>query len=159
MWSPAPGLGRIPAPCMGLSLGRIKMAKIKKLNHVAVAVSDITEALDFWEKALGIKLDHVEDIPSQKVKVAFLPVGESEIELVQPTAEDTGTAKFLQARGAGMHHLCFEVDDIDEMLADLKLKGIKLINEEPLALEGRKMAFIHPKSANGVLIELYQVIK
>jgi methylmalonyl-CoA/ethylmalonyl-CoA epimerase len=144
---------------MGLSLGRIKMAKIKKLNHVAVAVNDITEALDFWEKALGIKLDHVEDIPSQKVKVAYLPVGESEIELVQPTAEDTGTAKFLQARGPGLHHLCFEVDDIDEMLASLKLKGIRLINEEPLALEGRKMAFIHPKSANGVLIELYQIIK
>ena len=135
------------------------MTKIKKLNHVAVAVNDITEALNFWEKALGIKLDHVEDVPSQKVKVAFLPVGESEIELVQPTEEDTGTAKFLQARGAGMHHLCFEVDNIDEMLVDLKSKSIRLVNEEPLVLEGRKMAFIHPKSANGVLIELYQVIK
>ncbi len=134
------------------------MAKIKKLNHVAVAVNDITEALDFWEKALGIKLDHVEDVPSQKVKVAFLPVGESEIELVQPTAEDTGTAKFLQACGAGMHHICFEVDNIDEMLEDLKSKSIRLINEEPLVLEGRKMAFIHPKSANGVLIELYQIV-
>jgi methylmalonyl-CoA/ethylmalonyl-CoA epimerase len=135
------------------------MAKIKKLNHVAVAVNDITEALDFWEKALDIKLDHVEDIPSLKVKVAFLPVGESEIELVQPTSEDTGTAKFLQKRGAGLHHLCFEVDNIDEMLADLKSKNIRLINEEPLVLEGRKMAFIHPKSANGVLIELYQINK
>jgi methylmalonyl-CoA/ethylmalonyl-CoA epimerase len=135
------------------------MAKIKKLNHVAVAVNEITEALDFWEKALGIKLDHVEDVPSQNVKVAFLPVGESEIELVQPTSEDTGTAKFLQKRGAGFHHLCFEVDNIDEMLADLKSKNIRLINEEPLVLEGRKMAFIHPKSANGVLIELYQIIK
>ena len=133
------------------------MAKIMKLNHVAVAVNDITEALDFWEKALGIKLDHVEDVPSQMVKVAFLTVGESEIELVQPTAEGTGTAKFLQARGAGMHHLCFEVDNIDEMLADLKSKSIRLINEEPLALEGRKMAFIHPKSADGVLIELYEI--
>ncbi len=134
------------------------MAVIKKLNHVAVAVNDITEALDFWEKALGIKLGHVEDVPSQKVKVAFLPVGESEIELVQPTSEDTGTAKFLQARGAGMHHLCFEVDNIDEMLAELKSRSIRLINEEPLMLKGRKMAFIHPKSANGVLIELYQII-
>ena len=134
------------------------MAKIKKLNHAAVAVNDITKALDFWEKALGIKLDHVEDVPSQKVKVAFLPVGESEIELVQPTAEDTGTAKFLQARGAGMHHLCFEVDNIDEMLVDLKSKSIRLINEEPFVLEARKMAFIHPKSADGVLIELYEII-
>jgi len=133
------------------------MAKIMKLNHIAVAVNDITEALDFWEKALGIKLDHVEDVPSQKVKVAFLPVGESEIELVQPTAEGTGTAKFLQTHGAGMHHLCFEVDNIDEMLADLKAKSIRLVNEEPLVLEGRKMAFIHPKSADGVLIELYEI--
>ena len=135
------------------------MAKIKKLNHAAVAVEDIEEALDFWQKALGINLGHIEDIPTQQVKVAFLPVGESEIELVQPTADDTGIAKFLQTRGAGLHHLCFEVDDIDEMLANLKSKDIKLINEEPLVLEGRKMAFIHPKSANGVLIELYQIIK
>lgn len=142
----------------GVELWEDDMAMIKKLNHVAVAVNDITEALDFWEKALGIKLSHVEDVPSQKVKIAFLSVGESEIELVQPTTEDTGTAKFLQARGAGMHHLCFEVDNIDEMLADLKLKSIRLINEEPLVLEGRKMAFIHPESANGVLIELYQII-
>lgn len=126
---------------------------------MAVVVNDITNALGFWQKALGIKLDHVEDVPSQKVKVAFLPVGESEIELVQPTAEDTGTAKFLQTRGAGMHHLCFEVDNIDEMLSDLKSKSIRLISEEPLVLKGRKMAFIHPKSANGVLIELYQIIK
>ncbi len=126
---------------------------------MAVVVNDITNALGFWQKALGIKLDHVEDIPSQKVKVAFLPIGESEIELVQPAAEDTGTDKFLQTHGAGMHHLCFEVDNIDEMLSDLKSKSIQLINEEPLVLKGRKMAFIHPKSANGVLIELYQIIK
>ena len=133
------------------------MAHIKKLNHIAIAVDDITEALDFWENALGVKLDHMEDVPSQKAKVAFLPVGESEIELVQPTSQDTGTAKFLQSRGPGMHHLCFEVDDIDGMLAGLKAKGIRLINEEPLEMEGRRMAFIHPKSASGVLIELYEI--
>ena len=135
------------------------MANIKKLNHIAIAVDDIMEALTFWEGALGIKLGHVEDVPSQKAKVAFLPVGDSEIELVQPTTEDTGTAKFLKAHGAGMHHICLEVDNIDELLSDLKSKGIRLINETPLVLEGRKMAFIHPKSANGVLIELYQLIK
>ncbi|MDO9545949.1 MAG: methylmalonyl-CoA epimerase [Pelolinea sp.] len=133
------------------------MAKIIKLNHIAVAVTDIAEALEFWENALGIKLDHVEDVPSQKAKVAFLPIGESEIELVQPTSQDTGTARFLETRGPGMHHLCFEVDDIDGMLADLKTKGIRLINEEPLELDGRKLAFIHPKCANGVLIELYEI--
>jgi len=133
------------------------MAKILKMNHVAIAVEDIDAALAFWQGALGITLDHVEDVPSQKAKVAFLPVGESEIELVQPTASDTGTAKFLASRGPGMHHLCFEVDDIEGMLAVLKEKGIRLINEEPLELEGRRMAFVHPKSANGVLVELYQL--
>jgi methylmalonyl-CoA/ethylmalonyl-CoA epimerase len=133
------------------------MARIKKLNHIAIAVADISTALDFWENALGIKLDHIEDVPSQKAQVAFLPVGDSEIELVQPTTEDTGTAKFLQSRGPGMHHLCFEVDDIDAMLANLKIKGIRLINDEPLELEGRRMAFIHPKSSDGVLVELYEI--
>jgi methylmalonyl-CoA/ethylmalonyl-CoA epimerase len=133
------------------------MAKIKKLNHIAIAVDDISAALDFWENALGIKLDHIEDVPAQKAQVAFLPVGDSQIELVQPTAGDTGTAKFLQSRGPGMHHLCFEVDDIDAMLINLQAKGIHLINEDPLELEDRRMAFIHPKSANGVLIELYEI--
>ena len=133
------------------------MAKILKMNHVAIAVEDIENALGFWQDALGIRLDHVEEVPTQKAKVAFLPVGESEVELVQPTDADTGTAKFLATRGPGMHHLCFEVDDIEGMLADLKEKGIRLINEEPMELEGRRMAFVHPKSANGVLVELYQL--
>ena len=127
------------------------------MNHVAIAVEDIQTALAFWRDALGLALDHVEDVPSQKAKVAFLPVGESEVELVQPTAKDTGTAKFLAKNGPGMHHLCFEVDDIEGMLARLKAQGVRLINEEPLELEGRKMAFIHPKSASGVLVELYQL--
>jgi len=135
------------------------MAKLKKINHVAVVISDINEALKFWRDALGIELDHVEDVPSQKAMVAFLPVGESEIELVKPTAEDTGAAKFLAERGGGMHHLCFEVDDVVGMLADLKVKGIRLINEEPISLPGRKMAFVHPKSTGGVLVELYELIK
>jgi methylmalonyl-CoA/ethylmalonyl-CoA epimerase len=134
------------------------MPKIIKMNHVAIAVADINQALEFWEKSLGIKLDRIEEVLSQKAKVAFLPVDGSEIELIQPTADDTGTARFIQSRGGGMHHLCFEVDDIAGMLADLKEKGVRLINEEPLEAEGRKMAFIHPKSANGVLVELYQLV-
>lgn len=133
------------------------MAEIKKLNHVAIAVEDIEEALAFWRDALGLPLDHVEEVPSQQAKVAFLPVGESEVELVQPTADETGTARFLAKHGAGMYHLCFEVDDIAGMLAALKAKGVRLINEEPLELEGRRMAFIHPKSASGVLVELYEL--
>jgi methylmalonyl-CoA/ethylmalonyl-CoA epimerase len=132
------------------------MAKITKLNHVAIVVPEIEAALSFWRDGLGLDLHHVEDVPSQKSQVAFLPLGESEVELVKPTSEDSGVAKFLTDRGPGMHHLCFEVDDIDGMLADLKAKGIRLIHESALQLEGRKVAFVHPKSANGVLVELYQ---
>ena len=135
------------------------MAKITKLNHVAIVVPDIEGSLSFWRDALGLELHHVEDVPSQKSQVAFIPVGESEVELVRPTTDDSGVAKFLADRGAGMHHLCFEVDDIDGMLADLKAKGIRLINETATQLEGRKVAFVHPKSANGVLVELYQLTK
>ena len=134
------------------------MAKVLKINHVAIAVEDIQAALGFWQNALGIPLDHIEDVPSQQAWVAFLPLGGSEVELVQPTVEETGTAKFLKERGGGMHHLCLEVDDIEGMLAQLKEAGIRLINETPLELEGRRMAFIHPKSASGVLVELYEII-
>ncbi|NMB68539.1 MAG: methylmalonyl-CoA epimerase [Chloroflexi bacterium] len=133
------------------------MAKITKINHVAIAVPDLDASLTFWRDALGLTLDHVEDVPSQKSMVAFIPCGDSEVELVKPTAEDTGVAKFIAERGGGMHHLCFQVDDIEEMLADLKEKGIRLINETPQVLPGRKMAFVHPKSTGGVLVELYQL--
>lgn len=133
------------------------MPEIKKINHIAVAVNDIESALPFWQEALGLALDHVENVPSQKASVAFLPVGGSEIELVQPTSPDTGTAKFLAERGPGMHHLCFEVDDIEGMLAQLQAKEVRLINETPLDLEGRRMAFVHPKSTGGVLVELYEI--
>lgn len=135
------------------------MAEVKKVNHVAIVVADIDTALAFWQDALGLKLDHVEDVPSQKSAVAFMPVGDSEVELVKPTTDDSGVAKFLAERGGGMHHLCFEVDDIVGMLAQLKAKGVRLINETPLELPGRKMAFVHPKSTGGVLVELYEVTK
>jgi methylmalonyl-CoA/ethylmalonyl-CoA epimerase len=135
------------------------MAKITKINHIAIAVNDIDGSLGFWRDGLGLAVDHVEDVPSQKAVVAFIPVGDSEVELVKPTAEDTGVAKFLAERGPGMHHLCFEVNNIAEMLASLKAKGVKLINETPLTLPGRKMAFVHPKSTGGVLVELYEVLK
>lgn len=133
------------------------MAKIKKINHVGIVVADVDEALKFWQDAMGIELHHVEEVASQKSVVAFLPVGESDVELVKPTAPDTGAGKFLADRGGGMHHLCFEVDNIVEMMAELKAKGIRLIDEEPKVLPGRKMAFVHPKSTGGVLVELYEV--
>lgn len=134
------------------------MAQIKKIHHIAIVVSDLEESLTFWRDALGLSLEHIEDVPSQKAQVAFLPVADGEVELVKPTDETSGSAKFLADRGPGMHHLCLEVDDIVEMIDQLKLKGVRLINETPLALEGRKIAFIHPKSTGGVLVELYQLI-
>ncbi len=133
------------------------MAKVTKINHVAIAIKDVDESLGFWHDALGLDVDHIEDVPSQKSQVVFLPVGGSEVELVRPTTEDSGLAKFVAERGGGMHHLCLEVDDIEGMLEQLKAKGVRLINETPQVLPGRKMAFVHPKSAGGVLVELYQL--
>ena len=133
------------------------MGDIMKINHIGIVVADIDEALKFWRDAMGIEVSHLEEVSSQKSQVAFLPVGESEVELVKPTSDDSGTAKFLLEKGGGMHHLCFEVPDIAAKLADLKAKGIRLINEEPMVLPDRKMAFIHPKSTGGVLVELYEI--
>ena len=133
------------------------MALIKKVHHIAIAVPELENAVSFWQDQLGLVLNHVEEVPSQKSKVAFLPVGESEVEIVSPSSDDSGMAKYIEKRGPGLHHICFEVDNIDEMLSELKAKGVTLIDEIAKELPGRKMAFIHPKSANGVLVELYEV--
>ncbi|KUK68775.1 MAG: Putative methylmalonyl-CoA epimerase, partial [Anaerolineae bacterium 49_20] len=92
------------------------MSQIKKVNHIAILVENIENALPFWQDQLGLTLDHIEDVPSQASKVAFLPVGEGEVELVEPTDPESGLAKYLEKRGEGMHHLCFQVDDIEAML-------------------------------------------
>jgi len=134
------------------------MPKIKRIDHIAIVVVDIDEALGFWSEALGLELDHVEDIPEQKSIVAFLPTGGSEVELVKPTTNDSGVARYLQKRGPGMHHICFEVDDIEAILAELKGKSVRLINETPITgADGKKLAFVHPESTHGVLVELYQL--
>lgn len=134
------------------------MMDIRGIHHIAVVVEDIQEALSFWRDRLGLPLDHMETVSSQGVKIAFLPVGGSEVELVQPLDQESGIAKYLRKRGPGMHHLCFEVKDITAKLQELKEKGVQLIDEKPLVMEdGRKMAFLHPKSASGVLIELYEL--
>jgi methylmalonyl-CoA/ethylmalonyl-CoA epimerase len=133
------------------------MAKIIKINHIAIAVNDIDAALIFWQDAMGLVLDHIQEEPSQKALVAFIPLGDSEIELIKPTADDTGVAKFLSEKGPGMHHLCFEVDDISGMLKKLSEKGVRLINNSPVELKGRKIAFVHPKSTGGVLVELFEL--
>lgn len=131
---------------------------VKKINHIALVVDDIEEALEFWHDALGLELSHVEDVPSENSMVAFLPAQESEVELVKPTNNDSGIARFLKNRGPGMHHICFEVYDIEETMAHLKKKGVRLINQTPeIGTGGKKIAFVHPESTHGVLVELYQL--
>lgn len=134
------------------------MPTIKAINHVAVVVDDMEKSLAFWRDALGIPLHELRDVPAEKSQVAFLPLVGAEVELVMPTADDSGIAKYLAKRGPGMHHLCLEVDDITGMMAELKAKNIRLINEEPrTAADGKMYAFVHPESTGGGLVELYQI--
>ncbi len=129
---------------------------IKRINHVAVVVEDLDSALTFWRDALGLPLASTESNPGEQVDIAFLPVGDSEIELLKPTEADSGIGKYLAKRGPGMHHLCVEVDDIDAAMAQLVAHDIALINAEPRVREdGTRYAFVHPKSTGGVLVELY----
>lgn len=131
---------------------------IKRIDHIALVVENIDKALEFWQDALGMELSHMEDVPSEQSMVAFLPAKNSEIELVQPTEPDSGVARYLDKRGPGLHHICFEVYDIEATMAQLKAKGIRLINEKPeIGTGGKKIAFIHPESTHGVLVELYEL--
>ena len=130
---------------------------VKRIDHIAVVVDDLEGALAFWRDALGLEMTHLEEVAEQQSIVACLPAGGSEIELVKPTTDTSGVAKYLAKRGPGMHHICLEVDNLEAMLADMKARGVKLINDTPtIGAGGKKIAFIHPSSANGVLVELYQ---
>lgn len=134
------------------------MSHIKSINHVAVVVDDMEKALSFWRDALGMEMHELRDVPAEKSQIAFLPLAGAEVELVRPTSDDSGIAKYLAKRGPGMHHICLEVDNIEGMLAQLRGKGIRLINEEPrTSANGKKYAFIHPESTAGVLVELYEL--
>jgi methylmalonyl-CoA/ethylmalonyl-CoA epimerase len=134
------------------------VSAVKKINHVALVVDDIDSALSFWRDSLGVKPNQLAEVREEASKIAFMPVGDSEIELVQPTTEDSGIARYLRQRGPGMHHLCLEVDDIQQMITKLIGNGIELINPEPsIGEDGRQYVFIHPRSAHGVLVELYQL--
>ncbi|GAH70148.1 unnamed protein product [marine sediment metagenome] len=129
-----------------------------RINHIAILVEDIDSALTFWKDTLGLDLDHIKEIPDQEARVAFLLSGECEIELVEPTSQSSGIARYMQKHGPGLHHICFEVNDILEILSQLKGKGVRLINDSPqIDSEGKKYAFVHPESTNGVLIELYEL--
>ena len=129
---------------------------MKKIDHIAIAVHSIEEALQAYEGALGLELADVGEVSEQGVRVAFLPVGESEIELVEPLTTDSGVAKFLEKRGEGIHHICFEVGDIEAALQDLAAKGVRLIDKQPRQGAHGRIAFLHPKSTHGVLIELIE---
>jgi methylmalonyl-CoA/ethylmalonyl-CoA epimerase len=130
---------------------------LTRIDHIAIAVQNIGDALKFFEDALGVQLDHTALEEGGRTRVAFMPVGQSEVELVEPQDSESGLAKFIAKRGEGIHHICFEVDDIQAALARLKAKGAQLIDETPRTnTKGMRYAFIHPKSAHGVLIELYQ---
>lgn len=131
-----------------------------KINHLGIATKQIDEALNFWEEALGLENIHTETVEDQKVRVAMLPIGESRIELLEPISDDSPISKFLEKRGGGIHHIAVEVEDIEASLKILKDKGMRLIDEEPrIGAEGCLVAFVHPSSANGVLLELVQSAK
>ena len=129
------------------------------IDHVAIVVEDIDRALSVYRDALGLPLERLADVPEEGVKVAFLPFpqGGGEIELVQPTRSDTGVAKYLAKRGEGIHHICLTVDNIEAAMAEMSAKGLQILEDEPrVGSQGQKYVFIHPKSAHGVLIELYE---
>ena len=133
---------------------------LKQVEHIAIVVHDLDAALKVYQQALGLSLLRMEEVPAEKVRVAFLrlPQGDGHIELVQPTDDQTGIARFLGKRGEGIHHICFRVDDIAAAMGSLTASGMQIMEQEPrVGSQGQKYAFIHPKTAHGVLIELYQV--
>jgi methylmalonyl-CoA/ethylmalonyl-CoA epimerase len=129
---------------------------IHKIHHLAIAVKDLEEALSFYRDTLGLPVHEQAVREDQGVKAALLTIGESEIELLEPLGPDTPVGRFLERRGEGIHHICLQTDDIDKELADLKAKGVELIDQEPRqGLVGR-ICFLHPRSTKGVLVELAQ---
>ena len=131
--------------------------KIVKIDHLGIAVNSIDQGRSFWTDVLGLPYEGSETVAEQKVTTAFFPVGESEVELLESTAPDGPVAKFIEKRGQGFQHVAFRVENIDEALAELKAKGIRLIDETPrIGAGGAKIAFLHPKDTNGVLVELCQ---
>ncbi len=129
-----------------------------QLNHLAIVVEDLDAALRFWRDSLGLTGGSVQSLPAEAVDIAFLELGAARIELIKPASSDSGVAKYLAKRGPGLHHLCLEVPDLEAKLKALRDAGYELINDEPRERAGRRYAFVHPKSAGGVLLELYERI-
>ena len=130
------------------------------LDHIGIAVGDLSQALAFYRDALGLDVEPPEEVPSQRVRAHFVPVGEATIELLEPTSADSPIAKFIERRGPGVHHVTLRVADIRETLGRLKARGVRLIDEAPReGAEGALIAFVHPASTHGVLVELKQRLK
>lgn len=132
------------------------MREILNLDHVGIAVKDLQKAVQLYE-SLGLQATHRETVAAQKVHTVTLPIGDTKLELLEPTTEESAVAKFLQSRGEGVHHLAMQVDNLEEKLSELKILGIRLIDETPrIGIGGTKVAFIHPQSTLGTLIELVE---
>lgn len=128
---------------------------LSHIEHLGIAVKSIDEALPFFEGVLGLKCYNIEEVADQRVKTAFLKIGEVKIELLEPTGDDSPIAKFIEKRGEGIHHMAFSTADAGEAIDELRDKGIKLIDEKPRkGAEGLNIAFVHPKSAHGILLEM-----
>ncbi len=127
------------------------------IHHIAIAVNDLDAALAFYRDALGLEVSERREVPEEGVEIAFLPAGEGEIELLRPLGPDSGVARFLEKRGEGLHHICLQVDDITAAMERLRAAGATPLSEEPrVGADGTRYVFIHPKSAHGVLLELYE---
>ena len=132
------------------------LRRVGKVHHVALIVTSIEASLGLWRDALGLDLETVMDIPDDRVRIAFLGVGESRVELVQPTDDTTGVARFLASKGEGFHHVCFEVPNLAETLLRLEIDGLELIDSAPRRGAEGPVAFLHPRSCHGVLVELIE---
>lgn len=131
-----------------------------KINHLGIATRGIEEALKLWQDSLGLEQTHTEIVEEQKVRVAMLPIGESRIELLEPTSEDSPISKFLEKRGGGIHHIAVEVEDIEAALRQMKEQGARLIDEKPrVGADNCLIAFVHPQASGGVLLELVQPLE
>ena len=144
--SPGSALSDVPEP----------LHRLGRVHHVAVVVGDLEAALGFFRDMLGLELEVVQEIPSDRVRIAFLPIGETKIELVSPTDDSTGVARFLAAKGEGFHHVCFEVPDLAAALTRLGIEGVELIDSAPRRGAEGPVAFLHPRSCHGVLVELIE---
>lgn len=131
---------------------------LNRIDHIGIAVNSLEETIPFYRESLGMVFRGTEEVVEQKVKVAFLQIGESKVELLEPTSSDSPVAKFLEKNGPGIHHIAYEVDDIEVAIAKLETDGVKMIDRTPRSgAHGARIAFIHPKSSKGVLTELCQI--